>query len=66
MKVVALLIGHLKNGVLLYRSISIVTKKFGMACIMMLHLWGCACLACADGLIISLETNSQKKNRDGP
>ena len=43
MRVVALLIGHLNNDVLPYGSISIFTKKFSMAHITMLYLWGCAC-----------------------
>ena len=58
MKAVALLIGRVKNGVLLYSLISIGTQKFGMAHAKVLHLWSCKCSAWLDGLIISLEINS--------
>ena len=60
MKPVALLIGRVKNGVLLYSLISIVTQKFGMAHATVLHLWGCTCSAWLDGLIISQGINSWK------
>ena len=61
MKAIALLIGWVKNGVLLYGSISILAKKFGVMWVTMSHLWVHAGSAHAEGLIVSLETTSQKK-----
>ena len=57
-RALGLLLSRLKDGVLLWGSLTIVTDEIGVACSTISRLWQQACRACEQSLIITPEIAS--------
>ena len=58
-RALGLLLSWLKDGVLPWGSLTIVTDEIGVACSTISRLWGQGCMACKESLIITPEIASQ-------
>ena len=61
-RALGLLLSWLKDGVLPWGSLSIVTDEIGVARSTISRLWGQACRACEESLIITPEIASQNNS----
>ena len=62
-RALGLLLSWLKDGVLPWGSLTIVTDEIGVACSTISRLWGQACGACEESLIITPEIALQNNSR---